>query len=35
MYIQGVDSVYDLDFNDEGVTYGEVFLENEKRVQRL
>ena len=29
MYIQGVDSVYDLAFNDEGVTYGEVFLENE------
>jgi glycyl-tRNA synthetase alpha chain len=29
MYIQGVDSVYDLAFNDEGVTYGQVFLENE------
>src|ERR1700754_1621045 len=31
MYIQGVDSVYDLAFNDEGVTYGDVFLENEKQ----
>jgi glycyl-tRNA synthetase alpha chain len=30
MYIQGVDNVYDLAFNDEGVTYGEVFLENER-----
>ena len=31
MYIQGVDSVYDLAFNEEGVTYGDVFLENEKQ----
>jgi glycyl-tRNA synthetase alpha chain len=31
MYIQGVDNVYDLAFNDEGVTYGDVFLENEKQ----
>ena len=31
MYIQGVDNVYDLAFNDEGVTYGEVFLENERQ----
>ena len=31
MYIQGVDNVYDLAFNDEGVSYGEVFLENEKQ----
>jgi glycyl-tRNA synthetase alpha chain len=30
MYIQGVDSVYDLAFNDRGVTYGEVFLKNEQ-----
>ena len=30
MYIQGVDSVYDLAFNSEGVTYGEVFLKNEQ-----
>ena len=32
MYIQGVDRVYDLRFNDEGVTYGEVFLENEREM---
>lgn len=25
MYIQGVDNVYDLDFNGDGVTYGDVF----------
>ncbi|QLC24514.1 glycine--tRNA ligase subunit alpha [Parasphingopyxis algicola] len=36
MYIQGVDSVYDLAFNDVpveegGVTYGDVFLDNEKQ----
>jgi glycyl-tRNA synthetase alpha chain len=31
MYIQGVDRVYDLAFNDEGVSYGDVFLENEKQ----
>ena len=30
MYIQSVDNVFDLKFNDEGVTYGDVFLENEK-----
>jgi glycyl-tRNA synthetase alpha chain len=30
MYIQGVDSVYDLAFNDEGVSYGDVFLQNER-----
>jgi glycyl-tRNA synthetase alpha chain len=29
MYIQGVDSVYDLRFNDAGVTYGDVFHKNE------
>jgi glycyl-tRNA synthetase alpha chain len=29
MYIQGVDSVYDLAFNDEGVSYGDVFHQNE------
>ena len=32
MYIQGVDNVFDLRFNDAGVTYGEVFLENEKQM---
>ena len=30
MYIQGVDNVYDLDWNGEGITYGDVFLQNEK-----
>ncbi len=29
MYIQGVDNVFDLDFNGEGVRYGDVFRENE------
>ena len=29
MYIQGVDNVYDLDFNGEGVTYGDVYHQNE------
>ena len=29
MYIQGVENVYDLDFNGDGVTYGDVFHENE------
>ena len=32
MYVQGVDNVYDLKFNAAGVTYGEVFLENEKQM---
>jgi glycyl-tRNA synthetase alpha chain len=32
MYIQGVDNVFDLKFNNEGVTYGEVFLDNEKQM---
>ncbi|MEE8214509.1 MAG: glycine--tRNA ligase subunit alpha [Alphaproteobacteria bacterium] len=31
MYIQGVENVFDLDWNGAGVTYGEVFLENEKQ----
>ena len=30
MYIQGVDSVYDLRYNNDGVSYGDVFLENER-----
>src|SRR6056297_562578 len=34
MYIQGVDNVYDLAFNDRGVSYGEVFLENEKQMSK-
>ena len=30
MYVQGVENVFDIDFNGNGVTYGDVFLENEK-----
>ncbi len=30
MYIQGVENVYDLDFNGAGVRYGDVFLQAEK-----
>ncbi len=30
MYVQGVERVYDLDFNGRGVTYGEVFLQSER-----
>ena len=32
MYIQGKDNVFDLDFNGAGVTYGDVFLENEREL---
>ena len=31
MYVQGVDNVYDLRFNDDGASYGDVFLENERQ----
>ncbi|MEY4721336.1 MAG: hypothetical protein RIQ46_1061 [Pseudomonadota bacterium] len=34
MYIQGVDNVYDLKFNNAGVTYGEVFLKNEQEMSK-
>ena len=34
MYIQGVDSVYDLAFNDHGVSYGDVFLKNEQELSK-
>ena len=34
MYIQGVDNVYDLAFNDAGVSYGDVFLENERQFSK-
>jgi glycyl-tRNA synthetase alpha chain len=34
MYVQNKDSVFDLDFNGNGVTYGDVFLENEKQMSR-
>ena len=30
MYIQGVENVYDLDWNGKGVTYGDVFLQAEQ-----
>jgi glycyl-tRNA synthetase alpha chain len=30
MYVQGVDNVYELDFNGRGLTYGEVFLQSER-----
>jgi len=30
MYVQGVENVYDLDFNGAGVKYGDVFLEAER-----
>ncbi len=32
MYVQGVDSMYDLKWNNEGVTYGDVFLQNEQEM---
>ncbi len=31
MFVQGVDNVYDLDFNGAGISYGDVYLENEKQ----
>ncbi len=31
MYVFGIDNVYDLPFNGTGVTYGDVFLENERQ----
>ena len=34
MYIQGVENVYDLDFNGEGVSYGDVFLQAEREYSR-
>jgi glycyl-tRNA synthetase alpha chain len=34
MYIQGVDNVFDLDFNGAGVAYGDVFLENERELSK-
>ena len=30
MYVQGIENVYELDFNGRGVTYGDVFLEAER-----
>ncbi len=34
MYIQGVDNVYDLRFNNHGVSYGDVFLKNEQEFSK-
>ncbi len=34
MYLQGVDRVYDLAFNQQGVTYGDVFLNNERELSK-
>src|SRR4029450_4452330 len=34
MYIQGKDNVFDLAFNNAGVTYGDVFLENEREMSK-
>ncbi len=34
MYIQGVENVYDLDFNGAGVSYGDVFLQAEREYSR-
>ncbi|MEE8246831.1 MAG: glycine--tRNA ligase subunit alpha [Alphaproteobacteria bacterium] len=30
MYVQGVDSVYELDWNGAGVSYGDIYLQNER-----
>jgi glycyl-tRNA synthetase alpha chain len=30
MYVQGVENVYELDFNGQGVSYGEIFLQAER-----
>lgn len=32
MYIQNKDSIYDLAYNDAGVSYGDVFLDNERQM---
>ena len=34
MYVQGIENVYDLDWNGSGVRYGDVFLENERQYSR-
>ncbi|GEB41432.1 glycine--tRNA ligase alpha subunit [Gluconobacter sphaericus NBRC 12467] len=34
MYVQGVENVYDLDFNGKGLTYGDVFLRAEQDYSR-
>jgi glycyl-tRNA synthetase alpha chain len=34
MYVQGVDNVYNLDFNGAGISYGDVFLQAEREFSR-
>jgi glycyl-tRNA synthetase alpha chain len=34
MYVQDKDSVFDLDFSGAGITYGDVFLENEREMSK-
>ncbi|MBL4837909.1 MAG: glycine--tRNA ligase subunit alpha [Kordiimonadaceae bacterium] len=31
MFVQGVDNVYDLDYNGDGIKYGDIFQENERQ----
>jgi len=31
MFVQGVDNVYDLDYNGAGISYGDIFQENERQ----
>ncbi|GAC1488597.1 MAG: hypothetical protein NVS2B11_14040 [Acetobacteraceae bacterium] len=35
MYVQGVERVYDLNFNGAGVSYGDVFLRNEQEYSKF
>lgn len=35
MFIQGVDNVYDLAYNNDGISYGDVFLQNEQEYSRF
>jgi glycyl-tRNA synthetase alpha chain len=35
MYVQGVENVYDLDFNGQGVSYGDIFLRAERDYSRF
>jgi glycyl-tRNA synthetase alpha chain len=35
MFIQGVDNVYDLAYNNDGTTYGDVFLQNEQEYSKF
>ncbi|CAN5350732.1 glycine--tRNA ligase subunit alpha [soil metagenome] len=34
LYLQNKDSIYDLAYNDAGVSYGDVFLENERQMSK-